>query len=1084
MARRANAGSRVVAMWIRQLDVADCAGIKTASVSLQPGLNVLHGPNELGKSTLVKAIRATLLLPAGSTAAESLRAWNVDGAPSVAVTFEQEAQRIWRVRKRFGRSGGQTYLDFSRDGQAFSQESRGREVEGAVQNILRWGIEPPGGKSGRRGMPESFIATALLGDQRDIDAILEASLDDDPNASGRERLTGALQALAEDPRLKQVLASVQERFDEAFTGTGRRRGGRGSPWSRLREVRIDAEQREQKTRLEVEQSESARARVADLQQRALDADAEAQRAARELKAEQAAERKRAERAGAAKALAVAGEALMKAQAQVRSKDEKSAEVTAAAKEVETLRELLKAAEEALAAVQPLAKAAADRVGQLESGDAEQSRRLREQEAHNRQLKLTQEKTALEAKVSAAQNIAGREATVRATRSDVEQRANALEEQRGLLADAKAKTAEDASAIEVLERERACVRYAMAKDRAAALIAERDAVQALAKTAQSLENQAQEARAKAKALNAPAQAELDELKRLHADSRVANAKLAVGLSLEFMPETGGMVNVTHDGEASERQFDAGKRLRFEAERELQLAIDGVGVLEVRGGGRHLRDEAQEATDRWRRFADRLFDRSGVASSAELEAKRHEADELLAVADQRDSEAKQARVRSENVDEVEQRAAVAQAEAAQRRQGAAECMDAGRSVDEYIKERGKLRTEEAVTEAIDALKAEVTKRNALSAQLASNVETATAQQDARRQDLERRQQELDDLTAANEGWRSVLDEAPANRKRLDEELAKADAEIRAIQAEATAAAEDAHEALAKARTEEGAKTKARDDAAQHLQSAENALARLSGESEAMRAAVEAVNVPALQAVRDKKQSELDALPPVEHAPKNLAELERQANDAKVQADSLRYELSAAQGALSQVGGQRIEEQAAQAKEALAALARREHELEVEYGGWKLLLDTLAEAEREDATHLGDALVKPVSERMAALTNGRYSEVGIGPQLDATGIRLGEAERSFDDVSVGTREQVALLLRLAIAEALGSFVILDDHLTQSDPGRMAWIRRLLGEAAQKVQVVVMTCHPDAYLTGDLAGGAHAVDLTERIERHAVGR
>ena len=1073
-----------MAMWIRQLDVADCAGIKAASVALQPGLNVLHGPNELGKSTLVKAIRATLLLPAGSAAAESLRAWSVDGAPTVALTFEQEAQRIWRIRKRFGRSGGQTYLDFSRDGQSFSQESRGREVEGALQNILRWGIEPPGGKSGRRGMPESFIATALLGDQRDIDAILQASLADDPNISGRERLTDALQALAEDPRLKQVLASVQERFDEAFTGTGRRRGGRGSPWSKLREDRIDAEQREQKTRQEVKQSESARTRVAELQQRALDAQAQAERAAGELKAERMAERLRAERATGAKALAEAVEALMKAQAQVRSKDEKSVEVTAAAKQIETLRVRLKAAEQALAAVQPLAKAAADRVRQLESGDAEQSRRLREQEARNRQLKLAQEKTALETRVSAAQSVAEREATVRGLRSDIEQRAKALAEQRGLLADAKAKSAEDASEIEALERERVCVRYATAKDKAAALIAERDAVQALANTAQSVENQAQEVRAKATALNAPARTELDELKRLHADSRVANAKLAVGLSLEFTPETAGTADVTQDGETSQRWFDAGSRLRFEAERELRLAIDGVGVLEVRGGGRHLRDEAQEATDRWRGLADSLFDRASVATTAELETKRQEADELLALADQRDSEAKQARARSEHLAEVEQQAAVAQAEAAQRRQEAAERMDAGRSVDEHIKERGELRTEEALTEAIDALKAEVTKRDALSARLASNVETATAQQDALRQDLERGQQELDDLTAANEGWRSLLEEAAANRRRLDEELVKADAEIRAIQAEATAAAEDAHEALAKARAEEGAKTTARNDAAQALQSAENALARLSGESEVMRTAVEALDVPALQAVRDRKQSELDALPPVEDAPKDLPELERQANDAKGQADALRHELSTAQGALSQVGGERIEERAAQAKEALAALARREHELEVEYGGWKLLLDTLAEAEREDATHLGDALVKPVSERMAALTNGRYSEVGIGPQLDATGIRLGEAERSFDDVSVGTREQVALLLRLAIAEALGSFVILDDHLTQSDPGRMAWIRGLLGEAAQKVQVVVMTCHPDAYLTGDLAGEAHAVDLTERIERHAIAR
>ena len=1066
-------------MWIRQLEVEDCAGVKAASLALQPGLNVLYGPNELGKSTLVKAIRAALLLPASSTVAESLRAWNVDRPPCVTLTFEQEAQRIWRIRKRFGKSGSQTYLHFSRDGQEFSQDSHGREVEGTVQDILRWGIEPPGGKSGKRGMPQSFIATALLGDQRDIDAILEASLANDPNTSGHERLTDALQALAEDPRLKQVLTSVQERVDEAFTATGRRRIGRGSPWSQLREDRASAEQRDKETQQQVEQSQAARDRVAELQRQALAAQAEAERAARNFKMAQTAERQRTERAAAAKALAEAEEALRKAQAQVRSKNEKSAEVEEATKNTETLRERLAAAEKALAAVQPLAKAAAERVRQLESGDAEQGRRLREQEAKNQQLKLTQQKTELETSVSAARKIAEREAVVRAMPADIEQRTRALEEQRGLLAAAKARNAEDVRAIEALERERACARYQAAKDEAEALKTQRDAARAMAEKARSLEDQAQAARAKEKALNAPARTELDDLERLRADSRVANAKLAVGLSLEFTPEDAGTATVTQDGETSQHSFDAGARVDFEAERELRIAIDGVGVLAVRGGGRHLREEAQEATARWRRLADSLGDRAGVATSAALADKRQEADELLAAANQHDSEAKQAHARSENVEDLEQQTAVADAQARQHLQAAAKRIDAGASVDAYISEQGELRGDNELGQAIETLKDEMRERDSLQAQLASNVDAAAEQLDTLRQDWQRHQQELADLTAANEGWRHVLDEAETNQKRLDDELAKANAEIEAIQAQATAAAEDARAALAQVTADEGAKTKARDAAAPALQNAENALAGLKGELEVLHTAAQAVDVPRLQAARDEKQAVLAALPPVDDAPSDPAELERLANDAAHRADALRHELSTAQGALGQVGGQRIVEQAEQAKEALAALARREHELRVEYGGWKLLLDTLAEAEREDATHLGDALVKPVSERMAALTNGRYSEVGIGPQLDATGIRLGEDERSFDDVSVGTREQIALLLRLAIAEALGSFVILDDHLTQSDPARMAWIRGLLAEAAKKIQVVVMTCHPEAYLAGERKE-VNAVDLTARIERH----
>lgn len=1063
-------------MWIRQLDVTDCAGIKTASVSLQPGLNVLHGPNELGKSTLVKAIRAALMLPASSTAADSLRPWNVDRAPGVTLTFEQEAQRVWRVRKRFGRSSSQTYLDFSRDGRDFSQDGHGREVEGSLQSILRWGIEPPGGKGGKRGMPESFIATALLGDQRHIDAILDASLSNDPNASGRERLTDALQALAEDPRLKQVLASVQERVDEAFSATGRRRTGRGSPWIKLREERLSAEAFVLAMKQQVTQSEDARARVAELQQRTLSAQAEAEGAARHLKAQQ-------RRMAAATGLAAAEEALQKAQAQVRSKDEKVAAVAAAAKETEALRKRLGAAEQALAAVQPLAKAAAERVQQLESGDAEQGRRLREQEAKNRQLKLTQQKVELEARTSAARAIAEAEAAVRTQSADVEQRTEALEEQRNFLADAKAKNAEDAREIEALERQRACTRYLAAKERAEALTAERDAAKAQAKLAQSLEEQADAARTAAKALNAPARTELDELKQLHADSRVANAKLAVGLSLEFTPEGAGTAEVAQDGETSQRWFDAGSRLHLEAEHELRLAIDGVGVVEVRGGGRDLQAEAKAATERWQQFADALFNRAGVTTSAELEAKRQEADQLQAAADQHDNDAKQARVRSEDVDELERRAAIAQAEAAQCQQAAAKRMDAGTSVDEYVKAIPDPRDESELSPKVESLKEKAHERDSLAAALASKTETDAAQLEALRQDLAGKQQALRAATEENDGWRKVLAEAENDRQRLDDAMAKADAELKAIQAEATAAAEDAREALAKIAEEESAKAKAKDDAAESLQIAQTALAKLQGEAEALRTAAEPLDLPALQAVRDEKQAALDALPAVDEAPRDLAELERLANAAANEADALRQALNTAQGALGQVGGQRIEEQAEQAKDALAALARREHELEVEYGGWKLLLDTLAEAEKAEASHLGAALVKPVSERMTALTGGRYGEVGIGPQLDATGIRLGDDERSFNDVSVGTREQIALLLRLAVAEALGSFVILDDHLTQSDPGRMAWLRALLAEAAQKVQIVVMTCHPSAYLTGDLASTAHAVDLTERIERHGVG-
>ena len=89
-------------MWIRQISVRHFAGIRSAEVSFEHGLNVLYGPNEIGKSTLVDAMRAALLLQHGATAARDFEDWHADQPPQVKLTFETEPQRIWRVRKSFG----------------------------------------------------------------------------------------------------------------------------------------------------------------------------------------------------------------------------------------------------------------------------------------------------------------------------------------------------------------------------------------------------------------------------------------------------------------------------------------------------------------------------------------------------------------------------------------------------------------------------------------------------------------------------------------------------------------------------------------------------------------------------------------------------------------------------------------------------------------------------------------------------------------------------------------------------------------------------------------------------------------------
>ena len=263
-------------MWIRRIEVRHCAGIAAGAVDLQRGFNVLHGPNELGKSTLVSALRAAFLLSATSSLASALQDWNAQEPPEVSVTFEDGDGRVWRIRKTFSGSGGKAFLDASRDGEDFVTDARGREVDGKLQELLRWGIEAPGGR-GRRGMPSSLITTALLPDQSEVEAILGRSLADDADASGRDRLTEALHALAEDPRFKQMVDIVQARVDEAFTPTGQKRRGKGSPWRGLADDRRRADEWEREVRRQSDETAGVRARIDEVGRQLFDARAERER---------------------------------------------------------------------------------------------------------------------------------------------------------------------------------------------------------------------------------------------------------------------------------------------------------------------------------------------------------------------------------------------------------------------------------------------------------------------------------------------------------------------------------------------------------------------------------------------------------------------------------------------------------------------------------------------------------------------------------------------------------------------------------------------------------------------------------------
>lgn len=189
--------------------------------------------------------------------------------------------------------------------------------------------------------------------------------------------------------------------------------------------------------------------------------------------------------------------------------------------------------------------------------------------------------------------------------------------------------------------------------------------------------------------------------------------------------------------------------------------------------------------------------------------------------------------------------------------------------------------------------------------------------------------------------------------------------------------------------------------------------------------------------------------------------------------------------------VRERLAEIGQVIERAKEREREVEVEYEAWRLLHDTLREAESTESAHLGRALAGPVGARFRQLTGDRYGDVELGAQLEAGGIYVAGGLREISALSAGTQDQLATLLRVCIAQQLRSAIVLDDHLTHSDPSRVALFNAMLREAAESVQIILITCRPEEVLAVDelcgpgqphrasADGRVHAVDLAAVIKR-----
>lgn len=200
--------------------------------------------------------------------------------------------------------------------------------------------------------------------------------------------------------------------------------------------------------------------------------------------------------------------------------------------------------------------------------------------------------------------------------------------------------------------------------------------------------------------------------------------------------------------------------------------------------------------------------------------------------------------------------------------------------------------------------------------------------------------------------------------------------------------------------------------------------------------------------------------------------------VEQDLRRYERSAAlerdaqhrrhgellqlQGRLEQAGAQGLGEQLLVAEADLQRLARRRAEY-VERAEALDLLWRLLDEQRTAATQrLLEPLARRLQHYLALLFPG--AQWRLDETLMPVALRRGGLEDGLDALSFGTREQLGVLARLAYADLLAqagrpALLVLDDALVHADDARRDLVKRALFDAASRHQVLLFTCHAEAW-------------------------
>lgn len=209
-----------------------------------------------------------------------------------------------------------------------------------------------------------------------------------------------------------------------------------------------------------------------------------------------------------------------------------------------------------------------------------------------------------------------------------------------------------------------------------------------------------------------------------------------------------------------------------------------------------------------------------------------------------------------------------------------------------------------------------------------------------------------------------------------------------------------------------------------------------------------------------------------PALIAKAQDALNNYRAQRGELHGQLTAARSTIGDLAA--LDEEVARAHAEVARLQR----LSALVGSTRHHLEQARSAVHRDiAPRLADA----TSERLARVTAGRYKELRVDPDDLAVTVMVDDGTwRPAAHLSHGTREQIHLLLRAAIAEAVAPDaescpLLLDDITVHADLDRTNALLDVVADLAEDRQVVLFTQERDV-VSWASTNGAAMVELPAR--------